>query len=85
VCVEIRYTKQAIKYLLKLQAKKAAKIKGTIKRIDEGNTEGLNIVYMKNLDVYRVRIGDFRVIYEIQDDELVLIVIKVGLRGDVYK
>jgi mRNA interferase RelE/StbE len=65
--------------------KKAAKIKGTIKQIDEGNTEGLNIVYMKNLDVYRVRIGDFRVIYEIQDDELVLIVIKVGPRGDVYK
>jgi mRNA interferase RelE/StbE len=83
--MRIRYTKQAIKYLLKLQAKKVAKIRETIKQIAGGDTEGLNIVYMKNLDVYRVRVGDFRVIYEIQDDELLLIVIKVGSRGDVYK
>ena len=85
MCMRIRYTKQAIKYLLKLQAKKVAKIRETIKQIAGGDTEGLNIVYMKNLDVYRVRVGDFRVIYEIQDDELLLIVIKVGSRGDVYK
>jgi mRNA interferase RelE/StbE len=83
--MRIRYTKQAIKYLLKLQAKKVAKIRETIKQIAGGDIEGLNIVYMKNLDVYRVRVGDFRVIYEIQDDELLLIVIKVGSRGDVYK
>jgi mRNA interferase RelE/StbE len=85
MCMRIRYTKQAIKYLLKLQAKKVAKIRETIKQIAGGDTEGLNIVYMKNLDVYRVRVGDIRVIYEIQDDELLLIVIKVGSRGDVYK
>ena len=83
--MRIRYTKQAIKYLMKLQAKKVAKIRETIKLIAGGDTEGLNIVYMMNLDVYRVRVGDFRVIYEIQDDELLLIVIKVGSRGDVYK
>jgi mRNA interferase RelE/StbE len=83
--MRIRYTKQAIKYLLKLQVKKVAKIRETIKQIAGGDTEGLNIVYMKNLDVCRVRVGDFRVIYEIQDDELLLIVIKVGSRGDVYK
>ena len=83
--MEIRYTKQAIKYLLKPHAKKAAKIREAIKLIAECDAERLNIVYMKNLDAYRVRVGDYRVIYEIRDAELVLVVIKVGLRGDVYK
>ena len=40
---------------------------------------------MDNVDAYRVRIGDFRAVYEIREDELVLVVIKVGPRGDVYK
>jgi mRNA interferase RelE/StbE len=33
--------------------------------------------------VYRVRVGDYRVVYRIEDDEL--LVLKIGHRGDVYK
>ena len=35
--------------------------------------------------LYRLRIGDYRVIYEIQDDRLIVIVIKVGHRREVYR
>ena len=83
--MEIRYSKQAIKYLVKLQPKKADKIKKSVALIANGKIEGLNITYMKPVDAYRLRIGDFRVIYESHNDELVLVVIKVGPRGDVYK
>ena len=83
--MDVRYSKQAIKYLRKLQPKKAVKIKDTISRIADDDNEGLNIIYMDNVDAYRVRIGDFRAVYEIREDELVLVVIKVGPRGDVYK
>lgn len=34
---------------------------------------------------YRVRQGVYRIIYEIKDDELVVVVVKVGHRRDVYK
>ena len=34
---------------------------------------------------YRVRQGVYRIIYEIRDDELVIIVVKVGHRGGVYR
>lgn len=34
---------------------------------------------------YRIRIGDYRVIYEVLDDVLIIEVIKVGHRRDVYK
>jgi len=34
---------------------------------------------------YRVRQGVYRIVYEIQDEELVIIVVKVGHRRDVYR
>ena len=34
---------------------------------------------------YRVRQGVYRIIYEIQDDVLVVVVVKVGDRKEVYK
>jgi mRNA interferase RelE/StbE len=34
---------------------------------------------------WRVRTGDFRIIYDIRDRELVVLVIKVGHRRDVYE
>ena len=33
----------------------------------------------------RVRVGDWRVIYVARDDELLVLVIKIGHRGDVYR
>ena len=35
--------------------------------------------------LYRVRVGDYRVIYRIQDMKLVVLVIRIGSRADVYK
>ena len=39
---------------------------------------------LKSRDGYRIRIGDYRVIYEVFDDELVIDVIKLGHRKDIY-
>jgi len=34
---------------------------------------------------YRVRQGSYRIIYEVQDDALVVVVVKVGHRKNVYR
>lgn len=34
---------------------------------------------------YRIRIGDYRVVYEIEDDALLVLVIRVAHRKDVYR
>lgn len=36
-------------------------------------------------DLWRVRIRDYRIIYTIRDDQLVVVVVKVGNRKDVYR
>jgi mRNA interferase RelE/StbE len=83
--MEIQYSKQARKYLVKMQAKKAIKIVETIEKIAEGKVEGLNITTLGTVNTYLVRVGDYRAIYEIKNAELILVVIRVGSRGDVTK
>lgn len=34
---------------------------------------------------YRLRVGDYRVIYEVQRQQLVVLVIRIGHRRDVYR
>ena len=41
---------------------------------------------LKGIDrTYRLRVGNFRIIYEIRDAELLVLVLKVGRRRDVYR
>lgn len=35
--------------------------------------------------LYRLRVGDYRVVYEIHDDRLLILVVKVGHRRDIYR
>ena len=36
-------------------------------------------------DLYRIRIGRYRVVYEVHDRELVIVVVKVAHRREVYR
>lgn len=36
-------------------------------------------------DLYRVRVGNYRVIFTIEDERLVVLVLKIGHRREVYR
>jgi mRNA interferase RelE/StbE len=36
-------------------------------------------------DLYRVRCGDYRIIYTIKDNQLLVLVVQIGHRRDVYR
>lgn len=36
-------------------------------------------------DLYRLRVGDYRIIYQIQEKRLVVLVVGVGHRAEVYR
>lgn len=76
--MEIRYTKQAFKYLDKLHKPKREQIRAAISKIPEGN-----IIKMKGReDIYRLRVNDYRVLFSIEND--IIYVHKVKSRGDIY-
>lgn len=40
---------------------------------------------LSGLDQYRVRQGDYRVVYSVNDEAAAVVVVKVGHRRDVYR
>jgi mRNA interferase RelE/StbE len=36
-------------------------------------------------DLYRVRVGDYRLVYQVSDAILLVLVVTIGHRGDVYR
>jgi mRNA interferase RelE/StbE len=36
-------------------------------------------------DLYRIRVGVYRVVYQVRDNELIVLVLRVGHRRDVYR
>ena len=43
-----------------------------------------NLTKLQGRDGYRLRVGDWRVVYELQDERLVMLVLDMGPRGDIY-
>ena len=43
-----------------------------------------NLTKLQRRSGYRLRVGDWRVIYELEDDRLVMLVLEVGPRGGIY-
>jgi mRNA interferase RelE/StbE len=81
----IEFLPTALKELSKLPLEVQQRIAD---RIDELKTNPYppGIKALKNGDGrLRLRVGDYRVIYRIEADNLVIIVIKVGHRRNIYK
>lgn len=44
-----------------------------------------NVTKLQNRLGYRLRVGDWRIIYEIQDTQLVILILKIAPRGEIYR
>ena len=49
------------------------------------NPRPVDVKKLKGCDAWRIRVGDYRVIYEIHDRELQILVITVGHRRNIYR
>ncbi len=51
----------------------------------ETNPRPTGVKELKGKDGWRIRIGDYRVVYRILDEEEVILLAKIGYRKDVYQ
>ena len=80
----VRIEKQAVKALEKLERGIQRRISEAIRSLAT-DLRPPGSKKMKNRDGWRIRVGDYRVIYGINDEESVVLVAKIGHRSDVYR
>ena len=83
---KIIFAKGAQKALLRLPKNMAVLVRQKLEQLAvDTYAPNTNAMKLQNRSGYRLRIGDWRVIYEIQNDELVILVLKIAQRGEVYR
>lgn len=80
----IRHTAAALKALRKMPRNSADLIRLKVREVATAPATARNVKKLKGRDGYRLRVGDWRVIFNLDNGELVLIVIEIGPRGDIY-
>jgi mRNA interferase RelE/StbE len=82
----IIFTKNAVKSLQKMPRNMAKLIREKLEVIATDPHANLpNAKKLHNRPGFRLRVGDWRVIYEIQDKELIILVLRIAPRGEVYR
>lgn len=50
----------------------------------QDDTRPAGCIKLSGMEYYRIRQGDYRIVYEIEVDRLIVILVKIGNRKDVY-
>ena len=84
---QVELTKSASKEFKKLPKKIQSKVLEAFEFLSKNPySEILKIKKMKGPEsLFRIRIGDYRIVYEVNNGKLIVIIIKIGNRKDVYK
>ncbi len=80
----LSFSKQAFKELEKINEPFYSKLKQVIINLSL-NPRPQGYIKLKGREGFRIRVGDYRIIYNIFDKLLVIDIITVGNRRDVYE
>ena len=82
---QLTYTRRAQKVLLSLPRDTARQIRDKLRLLAENpHAPNNNATKLQGRSGYRLRVGDWRVIYDIVDNELIILVLDIGPRGGIY-
>lgn len=81
---KLEFKKSAAKELKTLPQKEIKKILQSVKQLI-GNPRPVNSKKLSAAEKYRLRVGDYRVLYEIQDQRLIIYIVRIAHRKEAYK
>ncbi|MBU4270089.1 type II toxin-antitoxin system RelE/ParE family toxin [Candidatus Dependentiae bacterium] len=80
------FADEATKDLKKIDRQTISKILDKIKLLISVNHSNLNIKKLKSKNLlYRLRVGDYRVIYSIKHEKIIIYIVAIGHRKDIYQ
>ncbi len=82
---KVEINKSTIKALSKLPQQQSLRILKKIKRLESNPRPNGVVKLTGSINEYGIRIGDFRVLYLVEDHILKVLVLKIGNRRDIYK
>jgi len=82
----IKLDRRIKKDLRSIPSNKVQQIKAAIANL-ANNTRPSSCKKLKGEtnNYYRIRVGQYRIVYTIEDAELIILVIRIGHRSDIYK
>ena len=81
----IEFKRSAAKALKKISRSDRRKIRDRIDSLAESLPDPITTKMKGDNPFHKVRVGDYRIVYEIQESLLVILVLKIGHRKDVYR
>ena len=81
----IEFRPSVLKSLKRFPKKDLVKLKKKIEELGRNLPNPDNTKMKGDNSFHRVRSGDYRIIYEIHEEIVVILIVKVGHRKDVYK
>lgn len=81
----VEIARRAVKALSALPRREQQRIRAAIDLLADNPRPPGCVAMTGEVHAYRVRVGDHRIIYEVFDDHLVVQVVRVGHRRDVYR
>ena len=83
---ELKYRRQARNYLARLPLKIKSVIVNNLHELSANpDNPSLDIDVLKGRKGFRLKVGQYRIIYTRQDDQLLIEIVKIRTRGDIYK
>ena len=82
---QVAVKKSAAKTLKKIPRAAQKRIADKIDHLAESLPNPDTTKMKGNNPFHKIRVGNYRIIYEIQDDVLLVLIVKIGHRKDIYR
>ncbi len=81
----VEFSKNAKKDLKRIPNQQVAKIILAIEKLADDPLPRRSKKLVDWENAYRIRVGDYRIIYELENSVLIVFVIQIGHRKDIYR
>ena len=82
---EIKIHRKAKKTLNRLHGEILGRLRQAISALAENPRPSGSKKMIGHKDIYRIRVGDWRIVYKIENGELIILILAIASRGEIYK